>query len=393
MRGCLGYWTKYGAHGRGHGSALVDRMRFKPRRLVVAVVAVIVLAVAGGLAALRYGAALLKQQIEAGLGPEAEVGSIVLEGGSVVVYGVRVRAPTEWPTSDALRAEKIVVEPDLRALLSGDVHIASVTAENVYLAVLRSRNGAVQLLPSLLARGATSESDVDASDRAGGSDPRRVLVDETILSGGVVEIFDALVRTKPHRTRIAEIRVEVGEIAFPAFDTDTSLDVAGIVEGPNHDGTVTVKGHIHLDDLDSEITTSLRGLDLVALEPYLVPSSEAGVKRGTLDLDITSTISDRVLTAPGSMTLSHLELEGNSFMGLPRQAVLAALKDHRETITIRFELAGSLDDPHFSLHENFMLRTSTAIAESLGLSIRGLARGVGGATQTFTDKLGDLLGR
>jgi hypothetical protein len=368
-------------------------MRFTSRRIVVVIVAFVTVAVAAGLAALRYGAALLKEQIEAGLGPDSEVGSIVRDGSSVVINDVRVRAPAEWPTKEALRAEKIIVEPDLRALLSGNVHIASITAENVYLAVLRSRDGQTQLLPSLFERIAASEREAGSKDLAGRSGAPPVVVEKTLLHGGEIEIFDAQVRKTPHRIQIADIRAELGQIALPALDTETSLDIAGTVKGPNRDGTMTLKGHIRLDDLDSEIATSLRGVDLVALEPYLLQASETGVKRGTLDLDIQSTVAERVLKAPGSMTLSHLELAGSSFMGMPRNAVLVAMKDRNEAITIRFELAGKLDDPQFSLHENFMLRTSVAVAEGLGVGIVGLARDVGGATQTLTDKLGALLGR
>jgi hypothetical protein len=364
------------------------------RRVVIGVVAFIVAAVAaGGLAALRYGAGLLKRQIEAGLGPDSEIGSLTLEGRSVVARDIRVRAPAGWPTDDALRAQAIVIEPDLRTLLSGDVHIASISAENVYLAVLRTPDGQTKLLPSLFERAEPAESAGDSEGATKGTASRRVVVGETILSGGAIEIFDAQVRTKPHPTQIAEIRAEIGPLAFPALDTDTTLDIAGIVKGPNRDGTIAVQGHIRLDDLDSEITTSMRGIDLVALEPYLLRASETGVKRGTLDLDLRSTVADRVLKAPGFMTLSHLELAGNSFMGMPRKAVVVAMKDRNEAITIRFELAGKLDDPRFSLHENFMLRTSVAVAEGLGVSIVGLARGVGGATQTLTEKLSDLLGR
>jgi hypothetical protein len=363
------------------------------RKVLVVTAAVVVLAVVGGLAALRYGAALLKQQIEAGLGPDSEVGSIVRDGSSVVIHDVRVRAPADWPTKESLRAERIVVAPDLRALLSGNVHIASITAENVYLAVLRTRNGETKLLPSVFERIAAAERDPDSTNADGGPGMPPVLVETTSFRGGTVEIFDAQVRKTPHRTQIAEIRADLGRIALPALDADTSLDIAGKVKGPNRDGMVAVKGHIRLDDLDSEITTTLRGIDLVALQPYLLESSEAGVKRGTLDLDIQSTVSDRMLKAPGSMTLSHLELEGSRFMGMPRNAVLAAMKDRKDAITIRFELAGRLDDPQFSLHENFALRTRVAIAKGLGVGIAGLAHGVGGATQTLTDKLGDLLGR
>jgi hypothetical protein len=39
------------------------------------------------------------------------------------------------------------------------------------------------------------------------------------------------------------------------------------------------------------------------------------------------------------------------------------------------------------------MRVGTAVAEGLGISVRGLANTLGGATQTLTDKLGNLLRR
>jgi hypothetical protein len=78
---------------------------------------------------------------------------------------------------------------------------------------------------------------------------------------------------------------------------------------------------------------------------------------------------------------------------LPRQAVLAAMKNRDDKITIRFDLGGRLDDPTFSLRENFAMRVGTAVADGLGISVRGLATTLGGATQKLTDKLGELLRR
>jgi len=370
------------------------------RIVLVLGVAVVLLAV-GTVGALRYAAGLLKTQVEAALGPESEVGGLDIEGYTIVVRTLRMNAPEGWPPNDAFRAERVVIEPDLRALLSGEVHIGSVVAENVYLCIYREPDGRIRLLPSLLEKVAVGPAVGDAekpvTKQAATPVTKKaatpVTIDAIELHSGVIEIFDAQIRKKPHRVRIEGIRADVGPLAFPALDADTVLDISGTVKGPHQDGQVVIDGSIRFSDLDSEINTSLQGVDLVSFEPYLLQSTETGVKRGTLDLEIRSNVTKRVLSAPGTMTLSHLQLTGSTFMGLPRQAVLAAMKNRDDKITIRFDLGGRLDDPKFSLRENFAMRVGAAVAEGLGVSVRGLATTLGGATQKLTDKLGDLLRR
>jgi hypothetical protein len=64
------------------------------------------------------------------------------------------------------------------------------------------------------------------------------------------------------------------------------------------------------------------------------------------------------------------------FAGVPRQAVLAAMRrDGR--IRVAFTLDGRLDDPAFSLNENLVTRIASGLAESLGVSIEGVVQGVG----------------
>lgn len=369
-------------------------MRSKFLRLAIALTVCVALLVAGGVAALRYATDLLKTQVETALGPESEVGSIAIENYAVVVRTLRMKAPAGWPANDAFRAERVAVEPDIRALFSGSVRVGSVVAENVYLCVFRGKEGGFRFLPSLLeGRAATPPPPAETEEVGAAKGVLPVVIDAIELRDGVVEIFDGQVRKKPHRIRIAGIRADLGPLDFPSHDVDTAIDVEGTVKGPRRDGRFAVTGEVRISDLDLEITTKLQGIDLVTLEPYLLESSETGVKGGTLDLDMRSKVEKRMLTAPGTMTLSHLELTGSTFMGMPRQAVLAAMKDHDDKITIRFNLSGSLDDPKFSLRENFAMRVATGVAEGLGISVRGLAGTLGGATQKLTDKLGDLLRR
>lgn len=363
-------------------------MRLPRARTALLLAAAALLLALGLVAASRYAVSLLKAQVEAALGPESEVGAIGIEGGAVVLSGLRIRAPAGWPTEDALRAETIVVEPDLRALLSGDVRIGRITADGAYLAILRNREGRTVLLPSLLERGSSSSPEGPTAGAA-----TTVTIEQTVLNGAVVEFFDARIRTRPHRIRVADLHAEVGRISLPGLDAETTIAIRGTAKGPRRDGSVAVDGTMRFADLDSDIKTTLRGIDLAVVEPYLLESSEMATKRGTLDLDLRSKVSARKLSAPGTLTLADLELSGKSFMGLPRQAVLAAMKDRGGKITVRFELAGSLDDPKFSLQQSFAMRVSLAVADGLGISVRGLASGLGSAAGNVTKKLGDLLGR
>jgi hypothetical protein len=105
-------------------------------------------------------------------------------------------------------------------------------------------------------------------------------------------------------------------------------------------------------------------------------------------------VSDNVLKAPGKLTLTSLELSsGNTFMGMPRAAVVGLLKDRNQRISVDFTLQGRLDDPAFSLNEGFSTRVATSVAESLGVSLGGLVRGVGSAGSSVVKGVGEAVGK
>jgi hypothetical protein len=63
------------------------------------------------------------------------------------------------------------------------------------------------------------------------------------------------------------------------------------------------------------------------------------------------------------------------FAGMPRQAALAALKQH-DKIELKFTLEGRLDDPGFSINDSLAKRFASGLAETLGVSVEGVVEGV-----------------
>ena len=105
-------------------------------------------------------------------------------------------------------------------------------------------------------------------------------------------------------------------------------------------------------------------------------------------------MKDHRLRAPGQLALSGLELDPatgtfGTFMGLPRDVVVGALKDQRGQIVVSFVLDGDLDDPTFSMNEALSTRVAVSIAESLGVSLGGLATGVGGLGVEGVEAVGE----
>jgi hypothetical protein len=157
---------------------------------------------------------------------------------------------------------------------------------------------------------------------------------------------------------------------------------------------VTVNGWAEIATKDSEVRTRLAGVDLVAFQPYLIKAAETGVRRGALDLDLQSTVQRNRLRAPGRIVLSGLELNaGRSFMGMPREAVVQMLKNGDGRIVADFELSGDIADPKFSLNESLLAQVATASAKVLGISLEGLAAGIGSAGGAAAEGIGSALGR
>ena len=347
--------------------------------IALALAGLVAVVVFGGL---HFGAKALKGKVEQALGPEAEIGEIRLGLSSLEVVGLRIKAPAGWPAPDTLRAERIRIAPDLAALLSARVGIAGIVVEGGYVSALRGADGRLRVVPGLLEQ--------QGGRKDAGKGPE-VSIGAIELKGGVMEFFDATVRRPAHRIRLERLDAKVTELRLPGLEAKSALQLDGVVKGVRNDGKVTIDGWMVFASKDSDLRNTLRGVDLIALQPYLLKAGEGSVRRGTLDLDLRATIAAKHLHAPGTLTLRRLDLEsGGTFMGLPRAAVVGLMKDGGDKISIQFTLEGKLDDPNFRLNEGFSTRVAAALGKLLGVSLEGLAQGISTVGQKGVEAAGGV---
>ncbi len=342
---------------------------------IIAVVVVLVLGI-GGIIAFRAAVGTVKGKVVEALGPESEIADLKVGWFTVEVDGLRIKGPQGWPAGDTLRVERVVIVPSLRSLLSNTIQILSIAVVRPYVSALRGRDGKLEVLPSLLG-GPAPKGKTSTAPPGRAVDISRLTVED-----GVAELFDATVAQPPLKVQLEKIQGTVRNVMVPSLKGKSQFDLTAVVKGVRGDGRGSLTGWAEIASKDSSVKTELRSVDLVAFQPYLSKAAEARIQKGALDLDLQSDVRNNHLQAPGKVVISDLEFAPatgtlDTFMGVPRSAVVNFLKNKGNKIAVNFTIEGDINNPQFTLREALATRMASSMAELLGVSIRGVAEGVG----------------
>jgi hypothetical protein len=339
--------------------------------LVIAVVLLFGIATGVGY---RVALHTLQGRVENALGQGTSVEDLKVNWFSIELIGLSIKAPQGWPAARTLQAQRVKMFPSLLSLLTDKIYISSIIVEGPYLTVMRVP-GKLIMVPSL------AES-ADRKNAEANSSRRGVTIAKVELQDGVLELFDSTVSRPPLKTRFEQIDGVIRDISSPSSGTKTEFDLAAIVKGIRSDGRARVSGWFGPARRDSSSQIALDAVDLVSLQPYLAKKNEARVSKGTMDLKLDSEVRDNKMDGKGKVILRDVEFAPargflDTFMGIPRSAVISFLKDHNNAIDLDFTLQGDANHPKFSLNETLATRMAAAMAGRLGVNIRGVTEGVG----------------
>ena len=113
-------------------------MSTRARRWVLILGSTTLVLLIAGFAAFQFAVQSLKGQVEKALGPYGEIKEIRVGLTGLEIIGIRIRAPqvksnpdvkNAWPAEDQLRAERILVVPAIRDLLSARVVLHTLRQE------------------------------------------------------------------------------------------------------------------------------------------------------------------------------------------------------------------------------------------------------------------------
>ena len=346
------------------------------KRWPIVVLAVLLFFGISMVAGYHVGVRFVRNKIAHALGPGSSIADLKVNWFSLELLEVSIEAPKGWPAARTLQAERVRIVPSLRSLLTDRIHIASIVFERPYLSVMRTSKKWL-MLPGL-----TETEDTRKKSEADPSYVPTVTIAKVVLQDGVLELFDTTVSRPPLKTRLERLDGVIHEIEAPSLKAQTRFALAANVKGIKRDGRAKISGWIGPALRNSSSQITLDGVDLVSLQPYLVRIGEAQVRKGSLDLRLNSEVRANRLDGKGKIIIRDLEFAPargylETFMGVPRSALIHFLKNNDNAIDVDFVLTGETSNPSFSINEAITTRVALGMAAELGVSIRSLAEDFG----------------
>jgi hypothetical protein len=175
--------------------------------------------------------------------------------------------------------------------------------------------------------------------------------------------------------KIRKLTLQGGKVRFtdnfikPNYSANL-MDLGGVVQGLSSDAassaSVDLRGQVNSaplsvagrinplkGDLSLDLQAKVRDMELAPLSPYSGRYVGYGIEKGKISFEIGYQIEQRKLTAQNRLILDQLtfgdKIDNPGATSLPVHLAVALLRDRNGVIDINLPIAGSLDDPQFSM--------------------------------------------
>ncbi|MEO6748855.1 MAG: DUF748 domain-containing protein, partial [Casimicrobiaceae bacterium] len=231
--------------------------------------------------------------------------------------------------------------------------IAGVALDDYFARVILARDATLNWVSLLKPRstspatGAASPSPAQPAVATGG-ERLPVSIGRITLARGHVRYADFYVR--PNYT--ADLTDVGGSVSSMSPTQAGIVDLAAKVQ---QTAPVSIKGTLNpfATPLTLDLAAKAHNVDLPPLSPYAIKYAGYAITKGSLAFDASYKVEDRKLVADNKLVVDQLtfgdHVDNPTATKLPVRLAVALLKDARGVIDIDLPIAGSLDDPQFSV--------------------------------------------
>ena len=177
-----------------------------------------------------------------------------------------------------------------------------------------------------------------------------IQIAKVTLQNGRVDFSDRFVKPNYSAT-ITHLGGSIQGLSSAA-DTLADLDLRGSYAS-NAPVQITARFNPLTEKKFLDLQAKVSDIDLVDFSPYSGKYAGYNIDKGKLSLDATYKLQDRQLAAANRLLIDQLtfgdKVESPDATQLPVQLAIALLKNNKGQIDIQLPIAGSLDDPQFSI--------------------------------------------
>jgi flagellar motor protein MotB len=177
-----------------------------------------------------------------------------------------------------------------------------------------------------------------------------------------------------------------GTISSLTFDHPAEIELRGTVQGTS---PVQISGRINplARDLFLDIKARATDIEMPQLSPYSAKYVGYGIEKGKLSMDVAYRVEGRKLEAKNQITLDQLtfgsKVDSPDAIKAPVLLAVSLLKDRNGVIEFDLPIAGSIDDPQFSVG-GLVMRALGNLIVKIATAPFALLGSIGGNSQDLS---------
>jgi len=268
------------------------------------------------------------------------------------------------------------------------VHIGGVALSDFYSRIIINRDGTLNLQhlarEKRMSRGAEGAKTVDGGEGSAKREPQKkdsgdIRIGTMTLQGGEIDFLDKSI--SPHfSAKLLEMGGRVSNLSS-AERTKGDVVLRGKLDGY---APLSITGKINplKKDLYVDLKAVFKDMELSPITPYSGKYVGYEIQKGKLSFDLQYLIDRRKLNSTNVVFIDQLTLgdrvDSPDATKLPVSLAISLLKDRHGQIKLDIPVAGSLDDPQFSVWRivvkvvvNLLSKAATAPFALLGSLIGG----------------------
>jgi hypothetical protein len=336
----------------------------------------------------RLSGQLLKTRIEKALGENVKAGSVSISWGKVTIEDLNFLRDGQTVGN----VKSVIVKADFMSILGDTLLVSKVEVDQPYFKLIIDGKGKL-LLPVAIPEERSGKDKQKARKNtvkeSRPKDSRPVEIKTLIVRGGMVDCEDKSM-ARPVVLRLEDVEIDVHNIVYPLANTWADYTVSSQLAGGRQKGSIHATGRTNFLSEETKLTMVTKNTDLLLLRPYVDKKGDVRIERGSINMNMDTSVIKNHIRAPGTMTIKDLQLSSSggvsgTFLGVPRSMVLSFLKNNNNEISLDFVLEGDLNNPRFNIRENLATRLSVGLANKLGVSIIGVGEAVAGGSSKFIE--------
>ena len=260
------------------------------------------------------------------------------------------RAVDQANSADFLRWKSLYFGGVDFQLEPGRLSIGEIALSDFYSRLILNAQGRLNLADLVRQPGKPDASQANTQAANAAKPAMPIQIAKVTLQNGRVDFSDRFVKPNYSAT-VTRLGGRVQGLSS-APDTLADLDLRGSYAG-NAPVQIAARFNPLAEKKFLDLQAKVSDIDLVDFSPYSGKYAGYNIGKGKLSMDATYKLQDRQLTAENHLFIDQLtfgdKVESPDATQLPVQLAISLLKDNRGQINIQLPIAGSLDDPQFSI--------------------------------------------